>query len=148
MNPRNVATPGPPGFPGDPTGFNPNEPPIQLAGNPTRNSPELAANVHWEYDFAAMAGGGYISFLGDISYKDDVFFTEFHRLIEGAESYTMLDLSLHYTSGDERLTAQAWVKNATDEFRAASTFQLATARTIGVTYLPPRTYGFTVGYNF
>jgi iron complex outermembrane receptor protein len=148
MNPRNVSTPGPPGFPADPTGFNPNEPPVQLAGNPTRNSPELAANLHWEVDFPAMGGGGYLSFLGDVSYKDEVFFTEFHRLIEGAESYTMLDLSLHYTSADEGLTAQLWVKNATDEFRATSTFQLATARTIGVTYLPPRTYGFTLGYSF
>lgn len=148
LNPRNVATPGPPGFPADPTGFNPAEPPVQLAGNPTRNSPKTAANLHFEYDFAAMAAGGYLSLLGDVSYKDDVFFTEFHRLIEGAKSYTMLDLSLHYTAADKGLTAQLWVKNATDEFRAASTFQLATARTIGVTYLPPRTYGFTLGYNF
>lgn len=147
-NPRNVSTPGPPGFPADPTGFNPAEPPVQLAGNSTRNSPEIAANLHWEYDFPAMTGGGYLSFLGDVSYKDDVFFTEFNRLIEGAKSYTMLDLSLHYTASDEALTAQLWVKNATDEFRATSTFQLATARTIGVTYLPPRTYGFTIGYNF
>ncbi len=148
LNPRNVSTPGPPGFPADPTGFNPNEPPVQLAGNPTRNSPETAANLHVEYDFSTMAAGGYFSILGDISYKDEVFFTEFHRLLEGAESYTMLDLSLHYTSADKGLTAQLWVKNATDEFRATSTFQLATARTVGVTYLPPRTYGFTLGYNF
>lgn len=147
MNPRNVST-GPVSDGNPETDFNPSEPPIQLAGNPTRNSPELAANLHWEYDFPAMAGGGYLSFMGDISYKDDVFFTEFHRLIEGAESYTMLDLSLNYTSANEAFTAQAWIKNATDEFRATSTFQLATARTIGVTYLPPRTYGFTVGYNF
>ena len=30
---------------------------------------------------------------------------------------------------------------------ASSTFQLATARVIGVTYMPPRTYGLTVGYQ-
>src|SRR5690606_41820548 len=45
-----LESPGPPGFPDDPTGFNPNEPEIQLAGNPTRNSPEWSANLHVEYD--------------------------------------------------------------------------------------------------
>jgi iron complex outermembrane receptor protein len=40
------------------------------------------------------------------------------------------------------------MKNATDERIASSTFQLATARVIGVTYMPPRTYGLTLGYNF
>ena len=86
--------------------------------------------------------------MGDVSYKDDIFFTEFHRLLEGTKAYTLLDLNLRYTSGNERLTADFWVKNATNEFIASSTFQLATARVIGVTYLPPRTWGVTVGYHF
>ncbi len=147
LNPRNVSTPGPPA--GDPeTDFNPDEPEEQLAGNPTRNSPEWAANVHVEYDFARRAAGGYMTLLADVSYKDDIFFTEFNRLLEGAEAYTLVDLGLNYTSADERTTAELWVKNATDELRATSTFALATARTIGVTYLPPRTYGVSVGYEF
>ncbi len=121
---------------------------IQLAGNPTRNSPEWSANLHVEVDFSNLGAGGYFTLMGDVSYKDDIFFTEFHRLLEGAESYTMLDFNLRYTSGSENVTADLWVKNATDEDRESSTFTLATAKTIGVTYLPPRTYGFTLGYNF
>ncbi len=121
---------------------------VQLAGNPTRNSPELTANLHLEYDFSSPGAGGYFSLMGDVSYKDDIFFTEFHRLLEGAKSYTMVDLNLRYTSGNENVTADLWVKNAGDVDRESSTFALATARTIGVTYLPPRTYGFTLGYNF
>jgi len=150
LDPRNIATPGPPGFPADPTGFNPAEPQVQLAGNPTRNSPDWTANFHAEYDFKDLnlPYNGYITLMGDVSYKDDIFFTEFHRLLEGTKAYTLLDLDLRYTSGNERLTADFWIKNATDEFVASSTFQLATARVIGVTYLPPRTWGLTVGYHF
>ena len=44
--------------------------------------------------------------------------------------------------------AELWGKNLSDELVESSTFALATARTIGVTWLPPRTYGLTVGYNF
>jgi len=147
LDPRNVSTP--PNIPSDPaTDFDPNLPEIQLAGNPTRNSPEWTANLHAEWDVATAGNGGVFTLMGDVSYRDDVFFTEFNRLLEGEEAYTIADLNLRYTSGNDRLTADVWVKNLTDEDAASSTFALATARTIGVTYLPPRIIGFTVGYSF
>ena len=150
LDPNNIQTPGPTTFPGDPNGFNAAEPDIQLAGNPTRNSPEWTASFHAEYDIMGLSlpYDGYFTIMGDVLYKDDVFFTEFNRLIEGQDAYTLLDLNLRYTSGNEKLTADLWVKNVTDELVASSTFQLATARTIGVTYLPSRTFGVTIGYNF
>lgn len=49
---------------------------------------------------------------------------------------------------DDRITLEVWGKNLSDVLRPSSTFALATARTIGVTYLPPRTYGITAGYRF
>ena len=149
LDPRAISTAPDPVI--DPaTDFNPNLPQVQLAGNPTRNSPNWTANFHAEYDFKDihLPYNGYLTLMGDVSYKDDIFFTEFHRLLEGTKAYTLLDLNLRYTSGNERLTTDFWVKNATNEFIASSTFQLATARVIGVTYLPPRTWGITVGYHF
>lgn len=148
LNPRNVQSPGPPGFPDDPTGFNPNEPEIQLAGNPTRNSPKWSGNLHVEYDLPVSIRGGALTFIGDVFYRDDTFYTEFARLLEGAEAYTMVDAGFVFTSQDERLTAELWAKNLNDVTRASSTFALATARVIGVTYLPPRRYGFSLSYNF
>ncbi|HZD53525.1 MAG TPA: TonB-dependent receptor, partial [Woeseiaceae bacterium] len=149
LDPRNVSTP--PDLPLDPaTDFDPDLPEIQLAGNPTRNSPEWTANlrVEWDVPGLALAGDGLFTVMADVAYRDDVFFTEFNRLLEGQDAYTILDLNLRYSSGDERITADFWVKNVTDELAASSTFALATARTIGVTWLPPRVYGITVGYNF
>lgn len=148
LDPRNVSTP--PDLPSDPaTDFDPALAEVQLAGNPTRNSPEWTANLHVEWDITGLdlAGGGF-TLMGDVSYRDDVYFTEFNRLLEGQEAYTILDLNLRYTSGDERFTADFWIKNLTDEEVASSTFALSTARTIGVTWLPPRVYGVTVGYGF
>jgi iron complex outermembrane receptor protein len=60
----------------------------------------------------------------------------------------MLDMSLAYETNDGRIRAQVWAKNLTDVFRPSSTFALATGRLLGATWLPPRTYGVTVGYKF
>jgi iron complex outermembrane receptor protein len=147
LDPRNVAGGTPAGDPA--TDFVPPSgvPDVQLAGNPTRNSPEWAGNLHAEYDFALPADAK-LTLGGDISYKDDVYFTEFARLLEGQDAYTLFDAQIRYVSGDGRWSAELWGKNLSDEEIASSTFQLATARIIGVTYMPPRTYGLTVGYQF
>jgi iron complex outermembrane recepter protein len=146
LDPRNVSGGAPAGNPA--TDFVPPNgvPDVQLAGNPTRNSPDWSGNLHAEYDFALAAGT--LTLMGDVSYKDDVFFTEFARLLEGQDAYTILDLQLRFVSGDGRWTADLWGKNLTDEEVVSSTFQLATARVIGATYMPPRTYGITIGYRF
>jgi iron complex outermembrane receptor protein len=147
LDPRNVSGGLPAGDPA--TDFVPpaGVPDVQLAGNPTRNSPDWAWNLHAEYDFGLPVDGT-LTLMGDVSYKDDVYFTEFARLLEGQDSYTIYDAQLRYVSGDGRWTAELWGKNLSDEEVASSTFQLATARVIGVTYMPPRTYGLTVGYSF
>jgi iron complex outermembrane receptor protein len=123
---------------------------IQIAGNPTRNSPRWSANFHAEYDIHGLNlfGEGFLTPSIDVVYKGDVFFTEFHRFVEGEEAYTIIDGNIRYTSGNERITCDLWVKNAADKLVGTSTFQLSTGRVIGVTYLPPRMFGFTLGYKF
>ncbi|MEJ2761163.1 MAG: TonB-dependent receptor [Gammaproteobacteria bacterium] len=148
LDPRNILTPGV--SDGNPlTDFSP-QGDIQLAGNPTRNSPEWTASLHAEYDIRGLnlPYDGWLTLMGDVSYRGDTYFTEFHRFIEGQKAYALLDFNLRYTSGNEHFFTEFWVKNATDKLAATSTFQLATARVIGVTYMPPRTYGVTLGYSF
>jgi iron complex outermembrane recepter protein len=139
LDPRNIA--------GQPL-YNPQI--IQLAGNPTRNSPDWSGDFHAEWDLLGLElpASGYLTLSGDVSYKSEIFFTEFDRLLEGSRAFTMLDASLRYTSGDDKITLELWGKNLTDVLRPSSTFALATARTIGASYLPPRTYGVTAGYRF
>jgi iron complex outermembrane receptor protein len=153
LDPRNIATPGPcpAGDPPEtcfvaPSGV----PDVQLAGNRTRNSPEWSGNLHVEFDLPRMnlPADGTLTLIGDVLYRDDVFFTEFERLIEGQEGYALIDFALRFVSDDDKIMASVWVKNAADEEVKSSTFQLSTGRVLGVTYMPPRTYGLTVGYRF
>ena len=155
LNAANVLTPGAPAYNAvtnpDPTAFGaPGSGNIQLAGNRIRNTPEWAWNLHGEWD---VPGGeeyinGKLTAAADVSYKSRIYFTEFEREIESSRSYTMVDGSLSYLTLDKKLKVDLFVKNAFDVFRPSSTFALATGRLIGVTYLPPRTYGIAIGYNF
>jgi iron complex outermembrane recepter protein len=121
----------------------------QLAGNRVRNTPEWAWNLHGEYILPFNAfNGGRLTVASDVSHKDRVFFSEYERDIESAAPYTLVDAWLQYASPDSRLHVQLWGKNLFDHDVRSSTFALATGRLIGVTWLPPRTYGLTVGYSF
>ena len=149
LDPRNVAGGAPynavtnP----DPTAFGaPGGGPKQLAGNRVRNTPEWAWNAHAEYD--VPAGAGTLTFSGDVSGKSRIYFSEYQRDIESSAPYEMVDGSITWHTADEHLSVQAWVKNAFDVMRASSTFALATGRLLGVTWLPPRTVGMTVGSKF
>jgi iron complex outermembrane recepter protein len=84
----------------------------------------------------------------DIAHKSRTYFSEYMRQIESAAPYTMVDASLAFETNDKRIRAQLWAKNLFDVFRPSSTFALATGRLLGATWLPPRTYGVTVGYRF
>jgi iron complex outermembrane recepter protein len=122
---------------------------IQLAGNPTRNSPDWAYSFRTEWDLPILdEENGTLTLSGDIGGKSDVFFTEFARVREGVDGYVLVDFALRFQSADKRISAQAWIKNAFDTFRRSSTFALSTGRIIGATYLPPRTFGLTLGYKF
>jgi iron complex outermembrane receptor protein len=154
LNPANIATPGSPAYDPvtnpDPTAFGaPGGGDQQLAGNQVRNTPEWAWNLHAEYVLPfPVIGEGLVTLFGDVSHKSRVFFSEYQRDIESAAGYTMVDASVQYASADEHLRVQLWGKNLTDTDRASSTFALATGRLLGVTWLPPRTYGVSVGYSF
>ncbi|MPT47167.1 MAG: TonB-dependent receptor [Sphingobium sp.] len=119
----------------------------QLSGNATRNSPKWAYNVHAEVD-VIDGPVGVVTLSGDMSGKSNVYFTEFNRLSEGAKAYQIYDASLRWTSAKKDLTASLWVKNIADTLRASSSFAISTGRVIGATWLPPRTYGLTLGYRY
>jgi iron complex outermembrane receptor protein len=66
----------------------------------------------------------------------------------GNDDYAIPDAFVKYTSPDEKLTVNVWSKNLTDEEVLGAAFAVSTGRAVGGTWLPPGTYGVTVGYNF
>jgi iron complex outermembrane receptor protein len=122
---------------------------INLAGNQVRNTPKWTWNLHGELDIPVLPETvGTLMLTGDATYRSKIFFTEFNRLIEGTESYTLFNGALIFKTPDERWSVAAWVKNLSNVFRPQSTFALATGRIIGATWVPPRTYGLTVGFRY
>ena len=116
-------------------------------GNTTRNTPEWAFNFHGEYNIPLQIAGNLM--LGaDVSYKGKQYFSESNNDVESAGAYTIFDATLTYTSPDEKWYATVWGKNLTNELIAAGSFAVSLSRTAGTTFLPPRTYGVTMGYNF
>lgn len=118
-----------------------------LAGNRTRQSPELTAYLRGEYG-VSLQGGSFLAFALEASYKDEQFFTEFNDQIMSQGDYTLINANLKYTSPDEKISANLWVKNLSDEFVYSGMFAISSTRTIGSSMLPPRTYGVTLDYRF
>ena len=161
LNPVNVAQPGQPAYNPvtnpDPTAFGAPCPAdalnafgpcnIQLAGNRTRNSPKWSYSAHLEVDVFELERS-MVTLSGDVYGKSNVYFTEFERLVEGAEAYTMFDAAIRWDDVADGLSLQAYVRNIGDTLRRSSTFALSTGRVIGATYLPPRTYGVALSYSY
>jgi len=119
---------------------------VNLSGKYTRYSPKWTFSVHGEYDIE-LTSGGVFTMVGDVAYKGRQYHSEFNRPEMSQPAYTLADASIRYTA-PSNWSAQLWVNNLTDETVEAGTFSLATAREIGRTFLPPRTWGATFGYKF
>lgn len=118
-----------------------------LAGNRTRQSPEITAYLRGEYE-VSLKSGALIAFGVEASYKDKQYFTEFNDEIMSQDAYTLINANIKYTSADEKISANLWAKNMTDEFVYSGMFAISSTRTIGGSILPPVTYGVTLDYKF
>jgi len=120
---------------------------VDIAGNVARQAPEWSWNIHGQYDIALQSDAT-LTLSADLSFKDEVFFSEFNNDLLFQPSYTLFDARLRYTSPSDQWSAELWGKNLTDELVQSGNFAIATSRSITQTFLPPRTYGVTVGYSF
>ncbi|WAT18605.1 TonB-dependent receptor [Aurantiacibacter sp. MUD11] len=126
-------------------GFTPRT--INLSGNRPRNTPEASFGLRATYD-KDLSNGGNITASASYSYTGDQFYTEFNDPRMAADDYSIVDANLKYTFPNRDLSVNLWVRNLTDEFVVSGAFAVSTSRTITGTYLPPRQYGITVGYEF
>ncbi len=120
---------------------------VDLAGNRPRNTPEVSFGLRATYD-KDLANGGNITASAAYTYTGDQFYTEFNDPRMAADDYGIIDGNLKYTFPDDALSVNFWVRNLTDEMVVSGAFAVSTSRTITGTYLPPRQYGVTVGYEF
>lgn len=120
---------------------------VDLKGNRPRNTPKYTISGRATYT-QDLSSGGKLEASAGYSWTGDQYFTEFNDRRLYAPAYGILDANLKYTFPNRNLSVNIWGKNLTDEFVPSGAFAISTSRTITGTYLPPRQYGVTVGYEF
>lgn len=118
-----------------------------LSGNRVRNTPEFSGGVRGTYS-TMMVNGAALDMSAAYTYTGDQFYTEFEDERLSADGYGLVDANIKYTFPNRNWSVNVWGKNLTDEFVVSGAFAISTSRTIVGTFLPPRTYGVTVGYEF
>lgn len=120
-----------------------------FGGNRPRYAPRWSSNVHAEYDIGQISNG-LLTLSGDVSYKSMQYGEEVNSPKAVVDSYVIGDASLRYAPDNKRWTVSLWVKNISNELIASYRSPLFATNTsmIGQTFLPPRTWGATIGVNF
>lgn len=128
-----------PSFPGTPL--------QDLSGNQMPQAPDLSVTLAAEYTWGVFDGD--LTFRGEVVYSDEYYVTAFNENPDFQDSYEMYNFMLNYTHPNG-IRVGAYLRNADDELVSSSGYTtIAALGTPSFTsYLPPRTYGISVGYDF
>lgn len=121
---------------------------LDLTGNSLPNAPESSASLGVYYDTSVF--DGVLTYGARWDWKSREFFNEFNTAISSQDSVSTLDLSLNFTSGDNRWNASLFALNATDEtVRSNVVIVSALLGSLGLAQLDPgRQVGASIGYRF
>ncbi len=121
--------------------------PIQVAGNTPAQAPEFKFNIRGDYTFE-FGNGSELELASDVGYQSEVFFDEFNRAPFRQDGYALVNASATYSFAERPLSLQLWAKNLTDEMVLADMGFSAFGQVISQMYIPPRTVGATLRYEF
>ena len=122
---------------------------FDLSGNRMMATPEWSVNIGAEYT-AEIGSWGTITSRGEYAYKSEVFFRPFNLEQSRQDAYSTYNARVTFEPLDGNWNFSIWGKNLTDEL-VAGKIQIGGAvlgSPIETQYLPPRTFGVAVGYNF
>ncbi|MGH8082002.1 MAG: TonB-dependent receptor [Lysobacter sp.] len=124
---------------------------MNVTGNELPHAPDFALTVMWEHDFH-LGNGGTLTPRFTAHYETESWLSVFNLGDEDQQkAYGRGDISLRYEEPQRRWWASAYVQNVTDEKTrtAAGRFNAGGGQYLWVSqYLPPLTYGMSIGLNF
>lgn len=125
----------------------PGTPPQDLSGNQLPQAPDMTLTVAGEYTWDVFDGN--LTLRGEAIFSDDYYLTSFNEKPDYQDSYELYNVFLNYTH-PSGLRLGAYVRNADDELVKAAGYTtiVALGTPSFVSYLPPRTYGVRIGYDF
>jgi iron complex outermembrane receptor protein len=88
--------------------------PFDASGNRMVNAPEWKANATAQYTFA-LGDRGSLVLAGQLSYQDDIFFTQINEPEVGQKAITLIDARASWFSPSGQLELAAYGKNLSDE---------------------------------
>ncbi len=118
----------------------------QLEGLQVANSPDFTGTVFASYRFDLGDKGSLTPMVS--TYINSGYRTSDDPLLFGEQgSFQKTDLSLTWTSSDEKTTVRGWVRNVENEATLTRGTRFGGDLAV-VDYAAPRTYGLTISYNF
>jgi iron complex outermembrane receptor protein len=121
---------------------------LPIKGNRLQNTPEWSAFGLARFE-RSLGDAGMLSARLDLSYSDDVYYSNFQDSVIGQDSFTLTNARLAWLTGNERLELALWAKNLTNEEYRTYAFDLRPDFGF-VQYMrgAPRTVGVDVRVNF
>ncbi len=112
-----------------------------------QNTPDTTANFRLRYETPVASGN--FAVLGSVSYRSESHQFEIPNALVDQGSFSLIDLSFVWTSGDGKYEAGAHFRNLTDEEYIAASYDFGTVNNsvIGF-YGPPRTITGSLAINF
>lgn len=110
------------------------------------NAPSYSINYLFRYNWDALNGN--LALQIDGFYEDDQYLEVQNTVPTEQEAGGITNARAIYTSGDDKWSVTAWVKNLADEDRKAYVLDLGGIGGVTGVYHPPRTYGASFKYNF
>ncbi len=119
--------------------------PIDGSGNRLTRTPKWSTNLGIQYE-VPLGSWGSLTLRGEHTYKTSYEYTPQNYVQTRQGSYHWVNARLTFESEDRQLSIAFWGKNLTDEL--VSNFKNVSPTAGDVNWLPPRTYGVTLGYRF
>ena len=110
------------------------------------NAPELSANLSGEYRFLLPAGD--VAVRADLVYRGEQYRDAVNTPELKADSYTLLNGRVTWTSNDERWELAAFVTNITDEIYVTNGVSVLGLGYVEAYYSRPREWGVSLTMNF
>ncbi len=115
-----------------------------FSGSPLRQAPENTYSLVAEYMLPSEVGD--FDFRAQLSGSDDQHFDFASQKDTVSPSYDVLDLSVGWTSPNQKYQLSLWVKNATDEAYAQHVYRIGPGSIAA--WNPPQTFGLTGTWEY
>jgi iron complex outermembrane recepter protein len=118
---------------------------VNYKGNKLSNAPEFTVNVGANWTLFDNDAGSF-TLRGALRLVGESYLSEYNRSPDRVASYAMSEARATYRSSNKAFLIEAFAQNIGNKTVPASIS--VTASGFGAAYLPPRTYGVRIGYDF